>query len=64
MDESERRKGYGAKLLAKAIEQNRPHGLTLQVDLDNTAAIRLYEKMGFETIPDRNSIDAIWNINN
>ena len=64
VDEAARRKGYGAKLLAKAIKQNRPHGLTLQVDLDNTAAIRLYEKMGFETIPDRNSIDAIWNINN
>lgn len=62
VDESERRKGYGAKLLAKTIEQNRPRGLTLQVDLDNAAAIRLYEKMGFETIPDRNSIDAIWNI--
>ena len=63
VDETERRNGWGSRLLQAAIEQNRPHGLTLQVDLDNTAAIRLYEKMGFDAIPGRNSIDAIWKIN-
>ena len=62
VDETQRRKGYGRKLLAKAIEMNHPKEMTLQVDIDNEPAIRLYEKMGFEKIPNRNTIDAIWKI--
>ena len=45
--EDMRRKGYGRGLLAKAIEENRPNAMMLLVDYDNTAAISLYESMGF-----------------
>ena len=62
VDEAHRNRGLGAKLLAKAIELTRPDELTLQVDVDNPAAIHLYEKMGFTVIPGRNFIDALWEI--
>ncbi len=45
--EDMRRKGYGRGLLAKAVEENRPKGMTCLVDYDNTAAINLYRSMGF-----------------
>lgn len=53
-----RRKGYGRKLLAKALERNRPHGMMLLVDIDNEPAIRLYESSGFEKAEHQNSITA------
>lgn len=62
VDEAHRNRGCGARLLAKAIELTRPDELTLQVDVDNPAAIHLYEKMGFTVIPGRNCIDALWEI--
>lgn len=48
--ESRRRKGYARAMLARAIELNRPRGLMLLVELDNTAAIALYESMGFDKV--------------
>ena len=51
-----RRKGYGRKLLAKALDCNQPRGMMLLVETDNTAAIRLYELMNFKTVPGQNSL--------
>lgn len=62
VSERERGKGYGARLLAKALEMNAPKGMTLQVDTDNVPALRLYEKMGFEKVEGENFIDARWEI--
>lgn len=53
-----RRKGYGKKLMCKALEMNRPHGMMLLVDVDNVPAMRLYESIGFEKVPDQNSLTA------
>lgn len=58
--ESHRRKGYGRKLLAKALELNKPNGMMLQVEVDNIPAIRLYESMGFERAENQNSLTAHW----
>lgn len=57
-----RRKGYGRKLLAKALDCNQPRGMMLLVETDNTAAIRLYELMNFKTVPGQNSLTAHWQI--
>ena len=48
--EEHRRKGYAKAMLARAIELNRPKELMLLVELDNTAAIALYESMGFDKV--------------
>lgn len=53
-----RRKGYGRKLLAKALERNKPNGMMLLVDIENEPAIHLYESMGFEKAEHQNSIVA------
>ena len=57
-----RRRGYGRKLLAKALECNQSKGMMLLVETDNTAAIRLYESMNFKTVPGQNSLTAHWRI--
>ena len=57
-----RRRGFGRKLLAAALEHNRPKGMMLLVDTDNIPAIRLYASMGFQTIPGQNSLTAHWEI--
>lgn len=57
-----RRRGFGRKLLAAALECNRPKGMMLLVETDNTAAIRLYESMNFKTVPGQNSLTAHWRI--
>ena len=62
IEAANRRKGWGRKLLGKAIEQTGTKPLTLQVDLDNDAAIRLYESMGFRPIQGSRRVDAIWRI--
>ena len=62
VDRSHRRKGWGRKLLARAIEYTGPKPLTLQVDEDNAAAIGLYESMGFRLMADGSWVDAIWRI--
>lgn len=46
--EEYRRMGYGRKLLAKAVEENKPCGMALHVDVDNAPAIHLYKSMGFK----------------
>lgn len=56
--EEHRRKGYGRKLLAKALEMNKPNGMMVLVDTDNQAAIRLYESLGFEKVENQNSLLA------
>ncbi|MCH5198340.1 MAG: GNAT family N-acetyltransferase [Oscillospiraceae bacterium] len=56
--EEYRRKGYGRKLLAKALEINSPNKMLLQVEIHNEAAIHLYESMGFEKILNQNSLTA------
>lgn len=56
--EEYRRKGYGRKLLAKALELNQPKGMMLLVEIDNEPAIRLYESMGFEKAENQNSLVA------
>lgn len=55
-------RGWGRKLLARAIELNRPCGMMLLVDVDNAPAIHLYEILGFSPVPGQNSLTAHWNI--
>ena len=62
VDNANRRRGWGRKLLGKAIQWNGEKPLTLQVDVDNGPAIRLYEDMGFRFVPDSGRMDAIWRI--
>lgn len=56
--EEHRRKGHAKAMLAKAIELNRPKGMMLLVDVDNDAAIRLYESMGFVKVEGENNVTA------
>ena len=58
VEEEYRRKGYGRKLLAKALEMNKPKGMMLLVEIHNEVAIYLYESMGFEKIDNQNSVAA------
>lgn len=60
--EDYRRKGYGRKLLAKALELNQPNGMMLLVDADNYPAIRLYESMGFAKVQGQNNLTAHWTV--
>ena len=60
--EEYRRKGYGRKLLAKALEMNQPNGMMLLVDADNDPAIRLYESMGFAKVQGQNNLTAHWSV--
>lgn len=55
-----RRRGWGRKLLAKAIEENRPKGMMLTVDVDNAPAIALYRSMGFSYGPEPVNQLATW----
>lgn len=60
--EAHRRKGWGRKLLGKALKMNKPKGMTLQVDVDNFPAIRLFTSMGFEKAEHQNSLNAHWRV--
>ena len=44
-----RQKGFGKKLLIKALEVNEPKEMMLLVDVDNEPAIKLYDSVGFIT---------------
>ncbi len=56
--EAYRRKGYGRAMLSRAIELNRPKAMMLLVDTDNTAAISLYESLGFVNAVGENNMTA------
>ena len=62
VQEDSRRRGWGKKLLAKAIELNRPNAMMLLVDADNDAAKRLYLSAGFVLDPGGNNQTATWMI--
>ena len=53
-----RRRGLGRALLAAAVQENRPNGMSLLVDIDNAHAIRLYESQGFARAEGENNITA------
>lgn len=57
-----RRRGHGRRLLAKALELNRPKGMMLMVDADNEPALGLYASMGFREHRGWGSQDAVWRI--
>ncbi len=58
--ESKRSKGYGRELLSLAIANSKKHKMQLTVDIDNDAAIHLYEKLGFEEIVGNRSQTIIY----
>lgn len=52
------RRGYGKAMLARAIELNRPNGMTVLIETGNTAAAALYESLGFDRVDGGNSVTA------
>lgn len=60
VQENFRRRGWGRRLLTRAIELNRPHGLMLFVDEDNDPARALYLSAGFVADPGGNNQTATW----
>ena len=60
--EAYRGKGWGKKLMAMAIEKNRPNGMALLVDAGNTAALSLYRSVGFVQVPGKSQQTATWNV--
>ena len=57
-----RRRGWGRKLMARAIELNRPRGMMLLEDVGNYAANGLYRSVGFQVVEGANSLTATWMI--
>ena len=60
--ETSRRRGWGKKLMAKALAENRPHGMLLFVDADNAPAMRLYQSLGFVFVPEGDNQTVFWKI--
>ena len=56
--EEYRNKGYGKAMVAMAVELNKPKDMMLLVDVNNAAAITLYESLGFVRSVGENSITA------
>ncbi len=56
-----RRRGYGRKLLAKALQENSPKQMMLMVAVDNFMSIPLYESMGFVKEENENCQTVYWN---
>ncbi len=54
--------GYEQALLSAAIEYNKPKGLTVLVDEDDTAGIAIFQAVGFERLPHRDSLTVHLNI--
>lgn len=57
-----RRRGWGRKLMARAIALNRPKGMMLLQDVGNYAANGLYRSVGFHIAEGANSVTATWMI--
>ncbi len=57
-----RRRGWGRKLLAKAVEENHPKGMMLLVEVADEAAIRLYCSAGFVKADGPSSLTAHWKV--
>ena len=62
VSEAYRRRGFGRKLLAKALEENRPKDMMLLMEVDNEAAISLYQSMGFTEAVGKGSQTVNWMI--
>ncbi len=60
--EAYRRKGYGRKLLAAALEANGSAGMSLLVDKENLPARNLYASMGFQRMEGADSLTVHWQI--
>ena len=60
--EAFRRRGWGRKLMAKALAENRPNGMLLFVETDHDPAVRLYQSLGFEFVPEGDNQTAFWKI--
>lgn len=58
--EEYRNQGFGRKLLTRALIDNEPKEMVLQVDVNNALAVHLYESLGFTVKKGRNSITAHW----
>ena len=57
---SDRETGWSRKLLVKALEMNTPRGMMVLTNVEDIADTALYESVGFEKVPGRNSITATW----
>ena len=58
--EKYRNQGYGRKLLSRALSDNEPKEMILQVDTDNAPAVHLYESLGFKVKENRNMVTVHW----
>lgn len=58
--EEYRNQGYGRKLLARALKDNEPQDMILQVDVNNRPAIHLYDSLGFIVKKNRNTVTVHW----
>lgn len=56
-----RNRGIATELLSLAIEKNEDKQMMLLVDIDNEAALHVYEKIGFEKATKGNNVTAHWN---
>lgn len=60
--ETHRRRGYGKKLLAQAVQISRSHGLIAVLDADSSAALALFSTQGFIPEPGGAMQTARWEI--